>query len=602
MVQIAHEPISTASVTARPITAAQLTPWSDNMLLAARQQGDPDVDALVQTVIQGNGHEYPVGRLAYNDLLDIADKLLEAPELALIQSSTVSQQLAAYPQYLVNYFDPMVAPDWVDPKKLARASQLWDDNMLAIIGVLYAASLPACYLIHNGIPALYQSSKLKDHRYIYQRIYETGLFLDDILSPGGLRLLSDIESHGINPDHVCTALNTCDPAGGWMRQGDAIVKSNSTAPAALDPQQVQTMVGHLGTPPQRYLWGKGYIAAKKVRFLHAAMRLMLTHPDGATRSLTGHDNPNTIAESLAHPTSPWQTETWGKPINQADLAYTLLTFAYLIPCGLEKWGCTWTIEEKEAFLHLWKTVGYVIGVDTTFLTDSWQEAERLFVMIRNQQAGPSMAGKTLTGALMRFLQDYLPPVLARHVPPLLIRSQLGAHYAAMLFSSEQLRATQSIVPRLCFGLFLGLLRLYYLARNFVFRHCTICATYMGRVFAQAGEALINSWRDAYVRRPFYVPANAYTWKRVKGVQEDFMVHLQKWRLKLFSTVAAGLGFLIMTPIFVALATFLWLCERHSGAQTTTWLALGCLITGIGIFKLGIPYICRKRPTLRVSDN
>ena len=60
----------------------------------------------------------------------------------------------------------MEAPAWVDAAKLHRASQLWNDNMLAIIGVLYAASLPACYLIRHGIPALYQSSKLKEYRYL----------------------------------------------------------------------------------------------------------------------------------------------------------------------------------------------------------------------------------------------------------------------------------------------------------------------------------------------------------------------------------------------------------------------------------------------------
>ena len=100
------------------------------------------------------------------------------------------------------------------------------------------------------------------------------------------------------------------------------------------------------------------------------MRYMLTHPNGAAAYTAAHEDPATIAESLAQPTTPWKTDTWGQPVNQEDLAYTLLTFAYLIPYGLERWGCRWTLAEKEAFLHLWKTAGYLLGVHPTLLTDA----------------------------------------------------------------------------------------------------------------------------------------------------------------------------------------------------------------------------------------
>jgi hypothetical protein len=579
MVQIENEPVTSASI------------------LAARQQADPVVDALVQEVLEPRDNGSLGGRLAYNHLLDIADKLLESPELVLIPSSTVSQQLSHYPPQLVRYFEPVPAPDWVDSAKLALASQLWNDNMLAILGVLYAASLPSCYLIRNGIPALYQSSKLKEHRYIYQRLYETGLFLDDLMSPGGIKILSDIDARLLGPTHLTTALNRLDPEGGWVQQGQTLVRTQTSVPPPLDPDQVKTMACQLGAQPRRYLWGKGYIAAKKVRFLHATMRYMLTHPNGAAAYAAAHEEPATIAESLAQPTTPWKTDIWGQPINQEDLAYTLLTFAYLIPCGLQRWGCRWTQAEKEAFLHLWKTAGYLLGVHPAFLTDAWDEAERLFLMFRHQQAGPSEAGKRLTDALIRFLQDYLPPILAQHVPPLLIRSQLGAYYAAMLFTPEQLRMTQSVIARCNFGLFLGLIRLYYRVCNPIFRRSATLAAYMGRVFSQAGDALINSWRDAYMRRPFYIPANASTWKRVQGVQGDFMAHLHTWRRQLFATVAAGLGCLLSTTFCFVLTIILWLGERDSGAKIAAWLTLGCLLMALGIFKVGVPYISRKRPKL-----
>ena len=64
--------------------------------------------------------------------------------------------------------------------KLTVASRLFHENMLAILMMLYCGSLPSCYLIKNGIPALYQTAKLKDSRYVHQRMYETGLFVDAV--------------------------------------------------------------------------------------------------------------------------------------------------------------------------------------------------------------------------------------------------------------------------------------------------------------------------------------------------------------------------------------------------------------------------------------
>lgn len=570
--------------------------WSEAALLAARHRADPVVDQLVQEVLGAGGGDATVGRRAYNHLLDITDKLLEAPELALVTSSTVARQLRRYPSPLVDYFDPMEAPDWVDTAKLHRASRLWDENMLAIIGVLYAASLPSCYLIRHGIPALYQSSKLKEHRYIYQRIYETGRFLDDVMSPGGLAVITDLETDDSHADHLCTALNTLDPDGGWTRVGPSLVCTLASAPP-LDPQHVMALARQLRPVPKRYLWGRGYIAAKKVRFLHAAMRFMLTHPYGAVSGNTGEADPTTIAESLGQPVRAWDEDTWGKPVNQEDLAYTLLTFAYLIPQGLEKWGCRWTLADKEAFLHLWKTVGYMLGVDSDLLTDTWDEAEQLFSRLRHQQAGPSDEGKRLTDTLIRFLQDYLPPALARHVPPLLIQSQIGARYAAMIFTPAHLKATQDPLARVYFGIFLGLIRLYYLVRNAVFRRSATIAAFMGSVFAQVGEALIDSWRDVYARRPFYVPADAATWQPMQGVREDFMVHLRAWRTRLFATVAAGLGFLLGSSCSLAVAIALWLLGYSSGAQTAGWLTLGGWLTALGIFKICVPRVSRQRPKL-----
>ena len=150
--------------------------WQNLDLDTYRQLADPEADRLAESILPKQGSE-PIGRLGYNAMLMLADKLGDDPELAMIADSRLSKQLNKMPKELVNYFEPMEAPDWVDEEKLKLGAQLWQDNTLITLLALYAASLPACYLMKNGIPALYKTEKLREHQYIFQRIYETGLML-----------------------------------------------------------------------------------------------------------------------------------------------------------------------------------------------------------------------------------------------------------------------------------------------------------------------------------------------------------------------------------------------------------------------------------------
>ena len=151
-----------SSLRFRPTTGAPMTnpAWSAAALDAARRLGDATIDPMASRILSGAHHPGAPGRLGYLRLLDLADRLLEAPELYLARDSQVRRELDALPEELRTYFDPQPVPEWVDAELLAIASQIWDENMLVIIWVLYAASLPSCYLIAKGIPALYDSGKL----------------------------------------------------------------------------------------------------------------------------------------------------------------------------------------------------------------------------------------------------------------------------------------------------------------------------------------------------------------------------------------------------------------------------------------------------------
>jgi hypothetical protein len=531
----------------RPIHAErEACRWTLAQLDTARSLGDPEVDRLVTQILVANDQGGWRGTAVYNHLLELADKLVDTPEIILLKSSEVMRQLQWYPDDFVAYFEPMPVPDWVDTAQLQRASELWCENLLAIIGVLYAASLPACYLMHRGLPALYDTTKLKDPRYISQRLYETGIFLEDVLSPGGIQVMTDIIA--VSQDAV--------------RSGTRLRPST-----------------------QRYFFGKGYVSAKKVRFLHASMRLMLTHPPS--------DTENHRHQAL----TPWDQATHGQPVNQEDLAFTLLTFGYLIPQGLAKWGCHWATEDQEAFWHLWRVVGYIMGIDATLIPQTWAEAEQLFLMIRGQQAGASTQGCSLTASLIHFFQSYLPPGLSTMISPMLIQHQLGSPYDAMVLPPSQLQVTQRLAPRLIFALLLGLLHLYYLIRNHIFHRLPTLAAFMGSVFAQAGEALVQSWRDVYDRRPFEVPPDATDWRPMAGVREEDLLKLTAWRRQLLITIAIGLSLLIGSSLGLGLLLLLWLFDAGSVTELVKWLTVGGFTAAVGVLKLAVPWVSRHRPKL-----
>src|SRR3954470_6985979 len=100
-------------------------PWSDSALDAMRQIGDVEVDPLAEKIISGTPFDHVNGRMGYHKLLGLADLLLQAPELMLLEKSQVGQALRKMPPDFVDYFDPTEAPAWVDQDKLDRASAIW---------------------------------------------------------------------------------------------------------------------------------------------------------------------------------------------------------------------------------------------------------------------------------------------------------------------------------------------------------------------------------------------------------------------------------------------------------------------------------------------
>jgi hypothetical protein len=153
------------------------------------------------------------------------------------------------------------------------------------------------------------------------------------------------------------------------------------------------MVMDVMTPGGLAPGGKGVRSAQKVRLMHAAVRwLILNNPEAA-----------------------WDLAL-GFPINQEDLGFTLMTFAYVILDGLDKLGIKVKPEEQQGFLETWKMIGRIMGVQEALIPDDMAAAKTLYETVQKRQDRPCPEGKAMTQALLDMLGKYGLPghALMRH--------------------------------------------------------------------------------------------------------------------------------------------------------------------------------------------
>jgi hypothetical protein len=517
--------------------------WTEALLDEASRQGDnpsdhPNADELASGVMS---HEGGVHR--YNHLLEVADALLEAPSLALTRDSALRLHLEEFSPEALRYFEPAEAPPWVDEARLRAASALWEDNSVAAIAVLYALSLPCTYLYKNGVPALYETGKLTEAEYIFQRIHETGVFVDDVMSLGGIAVLKDYEPE--EEQIYLETLRGLDPEGDWKRapRGHFVRGAGECEDARALGARVEREVA-TRRKTRRFLWGRGFLTARKVRFLHSSIRFMLRHPEKMRPDAAAGGDPRTLTDRLSNVPAPWN-EAYGAPINQEELAFGLLSFGYLIPMGLERWGCPVSRAQKEAFLHLWRVIGHVMGIRGDLMTDDWDEATDLLALVMKRQAGHSPFGEHLTVALMAFARTYFPHLstgLKRRLPAHLILDQLGRmnpDYPAMVLPADVLQDTTRLAPRAAFNLLMLWIRFYYRVQHGLLSRIPLAGETMLSALHRASEELIASWRDQFRRQPFDLSGNL-AWIRPRGADKESEARLQRWRLKMFN----NLGFAI----------------------------------------------------------
>ncbi len=257
----------------------------------------------------------------------VLDRLLE--HFSHQEINTLFRYLSTYehhdevPEFLREFVeDPGALPDWVDEHKIRIGQQVFSAFGREIILSLLCRSLPMCYICGFGAEVLGTTTRLID-----------------------------------------------------------IPKNPNFRRRLLETFQFLIDVSRFDLVSQA---GRGVIAARKVRLIHATIRRF-------------------IANQME-----WPTEHLGEPINQEDQLMTMSAFGLEVIRSLKRMGINLNREEKEGWCHLWFTVGYLLGVEEEFIPADYDQCVQMSERIYASQARKTDIGLLLCASCREFMADLLP--------------------------------------------------------------------------------------------------------------------------------------------------------------------------------------------------
>jgi hypothetical protein len=108
----------------------------------------------------------------------------------------------------------------------------------------------------------------------------------------------------------------------------------------------------------------------------------ITEPNGLERFHSGFTSTiyvrfiHAFVRHQLHKNKQWDAQTWGTPISQFDLAMTNLAFSSVVLLGIRALGVFPNKVEAESFLHFWRYVGWLMGVEEKWLIHQESEGWR----------------------------------------------------------------------------------------------------------------------------------------------------------------------------------------------------------------------------------
>jgi len=172
--------------------------------------------------------------------------------------------------------------------------------------------------------------------------------------------------------------------GGAMFSSAAAVTAmagNLTYDPAKRVTETALIIIHLAFPGELLkIDGKARVALARVRLLHAGLRHWL-------------------------PASGRYKRTDEIAINQHDLAITLALFGYVNLRSLALMSTHMNREEIDAYMHLWRYAGYLLGIDEELLPKSLEEQEEFFLASCIDEAHPDKIPEATKKVLDAMAQD-----------------------------------------------------------------------------------------------------------------------------------------------------------------------------------------------------
>ena len=122
--------------------------------------------------------------------------------------------------------------------------------------------------------------------------------------------------------------------------------------------------------------GDGWMHSIRVRLVHAKVRTLLQQSD------------------------EWDTEELGTPVSAANLGFAIAAFSARLLRHIKKLGASYSREERESFMAVWRYSGYLMGIPESILYDTEKSALRLFEVGRVIEPPPSMESIVLASSLI----------------------------------------------------------------------------------------------------------------------------------------------------------------------------------------------------------
>ena len=142
-------------------------------------------------------------------------------------------------------------------------------------------------------------------------------------------------------------LGYCSPAG----NKPLVFSGRLTADVNRRLAETARFVEAVSHPRGLRFGAPGFTTTVRVRLIHARIRHALRHAPS------------------------WKTAEWGTPINQYDMAGTVLLFSSVLLEGLRDLGASVSADEEDAVLHQWRAIGRLMGVEDELLASSGWEAD-----------------------------------------------------------------------------------------------------------------------------------------------------------------------------------------------------------------------------------